>query len=199
MIMISHQRSVRITISLSASWHLCLLQGMIQTCQSSVSILIVEYIECDSKNICPTGMGMVSNGPGCYCKNEQYLYQPTNECVDRDDPRCFPPPALFPSVNLCKLLTNSMTCCFCGMCFALACLLAAVVQDCIEAARPLAITWNPDTPITNYEVRDYTGDLVGETLPNNCPACLPMSFVICVHTCTHILAYTACKNRYIDI
>ena len=80
-----------------------------------------EYIECDSKNICPTGM--VSNGPGCYCKNGQYLYQPTNECVDPADPRCFPPPALFPSVNLCKLLTNSMTCCLCGMCFALICLL----------------------------------------------------------------------------
>ena len=146
-----------------------------------------EYIECDSKNICPTGM--VSNGPGCYCKNGQYLYQPTNECVDRDDPRCFPPPALFLSYNLCKVSTNSMTCCFCGLWFTLACLLAAVVQDCIEAARPLAITWNPDTPITNYEVRDYTGDLVGETLPNNCPACLPMPFSY-VYTHAHTSWHT---------
>ncbi len=43
--------------------------------------------------------------------------------------------------------------------------LAAVVQPCIETSRPLAITWNPlINIINNYEVRDYTGDLVGEII-----------------------------------
>ena len=44
-------------------------------------------------------------------------------------------------------------------------MLAAVVAPCIEAARELAITWNPDTyRINRYEVRDSTGDLVGKIL-----------------------------------
>lgn len=41
------------------------------------------------------------------------------------------------------------------------------VPPCIEAKRDLTITWKSDTPITKYEMRDYTGDLVGESLNNH--------------------------------
>lgn len=66
-----------------------------------------EFVKCGDNKVCPTQEA--PTGPGCYCSGEgKYLYPPTNECLDLTDPRCSPPPARPPPVNLCKLLTNSM-------------------------------------------------------------------------------------------
>lgn len=141
-----------------------------------------EFVKCGDIKVCPTQEA--PTGPGCYCSEGKYLYPPTNECLDLTDPRCSPPPARPPPVNLCKLLTNSMipsiviplehpvhtlswTMSWIYAVFMVCTSFCVVdVPPCVEVKRDLTITWIRDTPITKYEVRDYTGDLVGENLNN---------------------------------